>query len=170
MKLFKAEFPSRYGGNIRVYIGGDKDMSEKENQDLQKVVDGEKLLRQSLLDMQKYISVWQKYMKEKINKLVEEHGPLPAKAFPGRAAILIKLLNIDKKSISVVYEKPGSMKIGHYLPGTNIPIESDEKLLDMHPPVILNLAWHISKEIKNYLVDQGFNGEVIDIYSPNIEL
>ncbi len=170
MKLFKAEFPSRYGGNIRVYIGGDKDMSEKETQNLQKVVDGEKLLRQSLLDMQKYISVWQKYMKEKINKLVEEHGPLPAKAFPGRAAILIKLLNIDKKSISVVYEKPGSMKIGHYLPGTNIPIESDEKLLDMHPPVILNLAWHISKEIQNYLVDQGFNGEIIDIYSPNIEL
>jgi len=85
-------------------------------------------------------------------------------------AILIKLLNLDRKSISAVYEKPGALKIGHYVPGTNIPIQSDEKMLDMSPPVILNLAWHISKEIKDYLVGQGFNGEIIDIYSPNIEV
>ena len=170
MKLFKAKFPSRYGGNIRVYIGGDKVMSEKDTQDLQEIVHGERFLRQSLLDMQKYISVWQKHMKEKINDLVEVHGPLPAKAFPGRAAILIKLLNLDRKSISAVYEKPGALKIGHYVPGTNIPIQSDEKMLDMSPPVILNLAWHISKEIKDYVVGQGFNGEIIDIYSPNIEV
>jgi hypothetical protein len=171
MTLFKADFPSRYGGNIRVYIGGNKIMSDREVQDLKNVISNEKHFDKSLLDMQKYIEVWKIYMKERIQRLVNEHGPLPAKAFPGRAAILIKLLGLDENSISVVYEKPGSMKIGHYLPGTNIPIKSDDELMkSSFPPVIINLAWHISKEIHNYLGNQGFDGQIIDIYSPDIKL
>jgi hypothetical protein len=171
MTLFKSDFPSRYGGNIRVYIGGNRIMSDRELQDLKNVISNEKHFDKSLLDMQKYIEVWKIYMKEKIQRLVNEHGPLPAKAFPGRAAILIKLLGLDESSISVVYEKPGSMKIGHCLPGTNIPIKSDDELMkSSFPPVIINLAWHISKEIHNYLGNQGFDGQIIDIYSPDIKL
>jgi len=171
MTLFKAGFPSRYGGNIRVYIGGNKIMSDREVQDLKSVISNETHFDKSLLGMQKYIEVWKVYMKEKIQRLVNQHGPLPAKAFPGRAAILIKLLGLDENSISVVYEKPGSMKIGHYLPGTNIPIKSDDELMESpFPPVIINLAWHISKEIHNYLGNQGFDGKIIDIYSPDIKL
>ena len=88
-----------------------------------------------------------------------------AKAFPGRAAILVKLLGLDTEHILTVYEKPGSMKIGYYVPGTRIEIHSDEELFlveDKTQP-ILNLAWHISKEIRGYLQEKGFEGEVIDI-------
>ena len=35
---------------------------------------------------------------------VKKNGKLIAKAFPGRAAILIKLLNLNEKHISSVYE------------------------------------------------------------------
>ena len=45
-----------------------------------------------------------------------EHGPLVGKAFPGRAAILVKLLDFDQPLLQAVYEKPGSMKIGHSIP------------------------------------------------------
>jgi hypothetical protein len=34
------------------------------------------------------------------------------KAFPGRAAIRVKLLELDETMLTAVYEKPGSMKIG----------------------------------------------------------
>ena len=171
MNLFKAEFPSRYGGNIRVYMGGNKVMSNKEMQNVASVVSGEKYFGRSMLDMQKYIGVWQVHMKNKIQQLVDKYGPLPAKAFPGRASILIKLLDLDENSISVVYEKPGSMKIGNFLPGTNIPIRSDDELLRKpFPPVIINLAWHISEEIRNYLITQGFDGQIIDIYNPKLDI
>ena len=42
------------------------------------------------------------------------------------------------------------MKIGHYIPGTRIPILSDDDFnaTDPKPPVLLNLAWHISREIR----------------------
>ena len=54
---------------------------------------------------------------------------MPAKAFPGRAAIILKLLNLTNKNISAIFEKPKSKKIGYYAPGTNIQIKSDQKLI-----------------------------------------
>ena len=50
---------------------------------------------------------------------------LRAKAFPGRTAIPIKLLGLDTSSVVSAYEKPGSLKIDHKIPGTDIPIKSD---------------------------------------------
>ena len=90
-----------------------------------------------------------------IKKLYIKNGKLIAKAFPGRAAILIKLLNLNENYISAVYEKPKSKKIGYYIPGTKIPILSDnllfKKIKQKKVSIIINLAWHLSKEIKNYL-------------------
>jgi hypothetical protein len=75
------------------------------------------------------------------------------------------MLGLDEKSVAAVYEKPGSMKIGNYLPGTRIPIRSDEELFAMpdQRQMLLNLAWHIPKEIRDYLSAHGYQGEVVDI-------
>lgn len=64
-----------------------------------------------------------------------------AKAFPGRAAILIKLLELNENHISAVYEIKGSIKVGHFVPGTRIPILPEAELFsqDKTQP-ILNLA------------------------------
>jgi hypothetical protein len=107
-------------------------------------------------------------MGARLRDLAEAHGPLSAKAFPGRAAILVRLLGLDSDRIRVTYEKPGSMKIGHYLPGTRIPIGSDADLFALAPapPVVINLAWHISAEIGAYLRQNGYQGPVIDIFDP----
>ncbi len=93
------------------------------------------------------------------------HGPLPAKAFPGRAAILIKLLNLNKKNILGTYERTNSKKIGYYIPGTKIPILNDKNLkrdINKNIPII-NLAWHISNEISKYLKKQNIHNKIINI-------
>jgi len=115
--------------------------------------------------MRDSIAVWEKEMKELIDETVSKNGKIKAKAFPGRAAILVKLLGLDADKISAAYEKPGSMKIGHYLPGTRIPILSDEDLYKTlaDEKVILNLAWHIKNEIASYLTGKGFKGEMINV-------
>ena len=79
----------------------------------------------------------------------------------------MKLLDLDQFLLQAVYEKPGSMKIGHYIPGTRIPILSDDdfgKRQDKAVP-LLNLAWHISGEIHAYMRKQGYDGRIIDIFS-----
>lgn len=160
LKLAKVEFPSRYGGNIRVFLTA----SEVTSPDIAPHMD-ESRLEDKFVDMQKKMLRWQKAKKKYIAEHVERFGKIKAKAFPGRAAILIKLLGIDERSISAVYEKPGSKKIGHYVPGTRIPILSDEELFKSkaQPEPLLNLAWHIPQEIRRYLNENGIKNEIVDI-------
>jgi hypothetical protein len=75
------------------------------------------------------------------------------------------MLGLDRSSISGVYEKPSSGKIGYYVPGTRIPIMSDETLLLDRPEgsPVLNLAWHIEDEIRTYMHQAGFDGDFIQI-------
>ena len=65
---------------------------------------------------------WASETKSLIENLVAKYGKIRAKAFPGRAAIIIKMLGLDETKISNVYEIKGSIKVGHYVPGTRIAI------------------------------------------------
>jgi len=165
LQLTDVSFPARYGGNIRVVLA--KDGQPADPAFLQEVLTREQTFGTQLRTMQAGIARWQTAKRAEIERNVRVHGKLHAKAFPGRAAILVKMLDLNEDLIAGVYEKPGSMKIGHYLPGTRIPIVSDDDMqaLDEKPPVLLNLAWHISSEIRGYLSKQGFRGDVIDILS-----
>lgn len=160
----KIDFPKRYGGNIRVFITRTEiQQSLKLSPEIQAK---EELFLNEFKLVSKAVEEWKISMRKRIDELVSKHGPLPAKAFPGRAAILVKLLGINESHVSAVYEKPGSMKIGNYVPGTRIPIKSEEILFqteDFRP--IINLAWHISDEISKYLEMKDYKGEVIDIIS-----
>lgn len=152
-------FPSRYGGNIRVFMSKSGDSDFKKNR-----ID-ESAFYRKFKSMKKDLDKWVSVKSKFIDNYVKINGKIRAKAFPGRAAILIKLLGLDETKISAVYEKAGSMKIGNFLPGTRIPIYSDEdlfKLPNQNEP-ILNLAWHISGEINSYLAKHAYSGLVIDI-------
>jgi len=165
MKVLDVVFPSRYGGNIRVFLSRDQGKGLITPDRLKVALGKETDFLRSFALLRKNIARWHKNKGSQIAALVRQYGPLKAKAFPGRAAILVKMLDLDETHISAVYEKPGSLKIGHYVPGTRIPILSDEHLIqendDSSP--ILNLAWHISDEIKRYMSSRQFNGDIVDI-------
>ena len=157
MKLFDVEFVSRYGGNIRAYLGNnipEKKITKKE-------IDYKKLF----LKMKRDMLIWKKETKKFIINHVKKNGKFIAKAFPGRAAILIKLLNLNESHISAVYEIKGSIKVNHYVPGTKIPILPEHKLYSREniSEPILNLAWHLPKEVRVNLLKNGYKGKVIDI-------
>jgi 2-polyprenyl-3-methyl-5-hydroxy-6-metoxy-1,4-benzoquinol methylase len=164
MEIGMVEFPSRYGGNIRVFIQPLTGISINHHR-LDELTDAEKHFRGQFNDLKNQIELWKVNKSAEIASAVKLYGPLVAKAFPGRAAIPIKMLGLDSTSILGVYEKPTSGKIGHYVPGTRIPIYSDESLLLDRPngSPILNLAWHIQDEIKTYMHQAGFDGDFIQI-------
>lgn len=160
-RIVRAEFPSRYGGNIRVFLGGPsiaEQVIETPNEDG---------FGERLSELSRQIHVWQQRKSEQIFEMVRQHGPLVGKAFPGRAAIPVKLLGLDIGQVATVYEKPLSAKVGHYIPSTRIPIVSDEAFdIKLGSPV-LNLAWHIAPEIHTYMRQRGFAGDIVDIISPD---
>ena len=159
--LLKVQFPSRYGGNIRVFIGSGKEADV----DLD-LINKESRFFMNFRSMNENIGRWKIKKQKQLNKINSKFGKIAAKAFPGRSAILIKLLDLNENFISRVYEKPGSMKVGYYVPGTRIPIVSDDDMDDFKNP-LLNLGWHISDEIKNYMRSKSFSGEIIDILEEN---
>jgi SAM-dependent methyltransferase len=162
------EFPSRYGGNIRVFLGSSLHAGNAVTVDLNGLSIRESKFFDNFALLRKNIESWLEAKRNFLQEQFEQHGKLRAKAFPGRAAILVKLLGLNEHLISAVYEKPGSLKIGHYLPGTRIPIFSDNELFSVadktHP--LLNLAWHIPTEIRNYLTENAYTGQIIDILAP----
>ena len=165
LEIESVEFPSRYGGNIRVFIGSSSEFKTTVN--MEELEIKEENYFNEFKTLEDNIQTWLRVKTQELKSYSEKYGKIRAKAFPGRAAILVKMLNLDVDNISAVYEKPGSLKIGHFLPGTRIPIHSDDELTlseDQESP-ILNLAWHISEEIENYLTKNGFKGEIIHILS-----
>lgn len=162
MEIAKLEFPARYGGNIRVFLSASTSPSKADQDQWAKVSEGEKMLGQDLLRLSADIENWRMRKLAFIEDTVRQHGKLPAKAFPARAAIPLKILGLTHEHISAVFEKPGSAKIGHYVPGTRIPILSDDEF-DLGSPRLLNLAWHIAGEINAFMRKRGFQGSIIDI-------
>ena len=133
-----------------------------------RIIKNEQKLKKSIYKFQKKLNTWKINKKKEIDKIVKQYGPIPAKAFPGRAAIPINLLGLNKNSISAVYEKNISLKLGYLVPGTNIPILSDKLLLNVlkNKKIVVNFAWHIKKEISNYMKNKlKFRGKILDIIS-----
>lgn len=165
VEVLSVEFPKRYGGNIRVMLGHDRAASARTADDQTGPDEGDFCER--LYDLGRRVPTWRSRKRDLINEMVDEHGPLIGKAFPGRAAILVELLDLDEGVLQRVHEKPGSMKIGHNIPGTTIPIVSDD-CMDWgnhgDAPVI-NLAWHISHEIRGYLGKRGLTAPIVDIFN-----
>ncbi len=163
LAVLHVAFPSRYGGNIRVFLG-QAAADRPETIDDPAIRAREASFAGAFDTMRAHVSRWRERKGRVLADLVRQHGPLRAKAFPGRAAILVKLLGLDTNTISAVYEKPGSLKIGHYLPGTRIAIHSDDELFaqtDASP--IVNLAWHIPAEIRSYLEANGVKAPIVDV-------
>lgn len=162
--LVGVQFPQRYGGNIRAWIGSPTSKSSLEHSDLFSLIPNETDFLSKFMNMSSDISEWTHHTKLKLTKLFRKYGRLPAKAFPGRAAILLKLLDLDYQDISAIYEIKGSIKTGFYAPGTRIPILPESNLYDSgYSGPIINLSWHISKEVEANLRHNGFMGEIIDI-------
>jgi hypothetical protein len=164
--LLDIQFPSRYGGNIRVFIGSAEYFSTQRISHIPAALNSESNFLQLLTTLASAIDSWKVTKSQVIGDLVSEYGPLRAKAFPGRAAILVKLLNLSSSQVSRCYEKHGSLKIGFGIPGSDIPILDDADFDYSDSSPIINLAWHISSEISNYMNQKGFKGQILDILSP----
>ena len=140
-------------------------------------------LAQEILDLlgDEKDEAWEKYSKSKfrvntwpkektfITNCLRDHpkdllNPLVRKYISEDYESISNIFYLNENHIKCVYEKPGSLKIGTYIPGTRIPIVSDDEIVDISLKTgLINNAWHISTEIEGYLRNLGFNGQLINI-------
>ena len=88
---------------------------------------------------------------------------------PSRATTLINYVGINSDILDCILEIEGSQKIGHFLPGTNIPILNEKKLYIDNPEYALILSWHIADELIYNLRKKGFKGKfIVPLPNPKI--
>ena len=162
MFIKSVEFPARYGGNIRVMFA---------STGFNAGVALERSFGADLVKLGTQVGEWRQRKGAALMKeIMHENGhaapifaPIPAAAFPTRAAILFGLLGFDERHISAVYEA-GSKSPGTTLPGHRIPIFSDKDFpWDTYTGPVVNMAWHIPKEIEANWRRRGFAGKMIQI-------
>lgn len=154
LTITNVEFPSRYGGNIRVTMkrfGAEADLSHYSAQE-----DG---FIDAFRALQNAYDGWRSHSLGVVAKLANR-GIMYGKALPGRAVMLISALDISERTMPKVFEQPKSPKVGNYVPGTNIEIQSDDDLLKLNPDVLIIWSWHIVDEIVKYLDSLGYRGEI----------
>jgi len=78
-----------------------------------------------------------------------------------RATTIINYCGLDVEDIECVCEVRGSDKIGHYIPGTRIPVVDEADLFDQQPARALLFSWHLADHIVPKLRDAGYDGTFI---------
>jgi hypothetical protein len=76
-----------------------------------------------------------------------------------RATTIINYCGLDVDDVAYVAEVPGSDKIGHYVPGTSIPIVDEARLLEDDRDAFL-FSWHLRRHIVPKLRERGYEGEI----------
>lgn len=165
MHIAHADFPARYGGNIRVFL-----KPGAHSVGTRPYIPNEMGFGSRLQDLGEQVIWWREKKRHELLHEFKMHGKLSLAAFPGRAAIALRLLNLDERHVWAIYEKPGSKKIGCYAPGTSIPIISDE-LYPMNDcrldTPLVNMAWHIPAEVEKRWRGKGFTGRIIQSVGPD---
>jgi SAM-dependent methyltransferase len=154
LTINEIQFPSRYGGNIRVTMSKRK----LEKTQVEQVFEGEKSFIRKFEEFEKVYKAWLTHSKAQLREL-EARGPFIGKSLPGRAVMLLNALNITEAQMPILYEQSKSPKVGHYVPGTQIKILPDTELANSRGTIIV-WAWHIIDEVTEQLEGLGFKGEV----------
>ena len=169
MEIIFAKRINTHGGSIRVYAG--KKNKHKIDKNYLELIDYEnkELFCKGLYNFKNKVI----YSKLKLYSLLKEIKNNDLKIYgisaPSRATTLINYVGIKADIIDCILEIEGSQKIGHYLPGTNIPILNEKKLYLDQPDYVLLLSWHISDELINTLRNKGFKGKfIIPLPQPRI--
>jgi hypothetical protein len=173
MYIDSVSFPPRYGGNIRVYMTPVMPGQKQLSFDHKKYIESEHDFSFGLHRLHQRVGWWKKAKRKQIFELTDVSGvgcaPIEAIALPARAPMLFTLLGLDRNRIKTVWQIPGSAKIGHYVPGTRIPICSDQDYKfdkSLVSDVMLNMAWHIAPEIETRWRRLGYEGDFLNVIDP----
>tara|TARA_Y100000590_G_scaffold162700_3_gene186528 strand:- start:926 stop:2161 length:1236 start_codon:yes stop_codon:yes gene_type:complete len=169
MEIIYAKKINTHGGSIRVYAA--KKNKFKINKNVTKILNYER----KFINWKMFNEFKKNVVNSKLNlysllkKLKEKNKKIYGISAPSRASTLVNYVGLDENIIDCVLEIDGSYKIGHYMPGTKIPIFSEKKLYKDKPDFVILFSWHISKELIKNLKKRGFKGKfIIPLPKPKI--
>jgi hypothetical protein len=74
---------------------------------------------------------------------------------------LLNAANFSNNEIKMVGEVSNSFKLNKLIPGTNIIIKNEDKIIKEQPDFVIILAWHLKERLTKNLVKNGYKGKFI---------
>ena len=166
--VFNAEKLNVHGGILRVYASPNKKLLSKK---LKKILNKEN--DEKVFDKIKSLNLFRKKFSRKIKKLLGDLKKQKNKIYgigaAPRACALLNSCNITKRQISLIGEVPQSLKCDKYIPGTNIIVRNENKIIKDKPDYVVILAWHLIKRIISLFTQKGYRGSFI-VPLPNLKI
>ena len=155
LNIIDAYTTERYNGNIQAHFSKNKSL---------KITKNVKLIMQKennakLDHINTYVKFSNKVEKAKtdlfnyINK--NSNKTIIGKSYPARASVILNYFSFLKDKMKFIAEQPTSLKLNHYIAGTNIKIVDSKILKKNKPNIIIIFAWHLFKEIKDKWKSKG---------------
>ena len=152
-----------HGGSIRIFVSY-KGNYKINNSVLKicKIENKAKLnSKKILIDFQRKVQKNRFEIISLLTKFKRNNKRIVALSAPAKGMTFLNYCKIDSDYLDYATEK-SAIKQGLYLPGVNIPVYSDDKILRTKPDYALLLAWNFSKEIiKNNLKYRKTGGKFI---------
>ena len=161
LEIIHAKEIPTHGGSIRVYVA--KKNNYKKSKLIKRILNKEK----KLLNKKKFLEFRDRVVASKlqlltvIKKIKDKKKLIYGVGAPSRATTLVNYTGLTKEIIDCICEVKNSYKVGHYMPGTNIPVVSEDIIFKKKPDYLLMLSWHISKDLIKIFKKKGYKGKFI---------
>jgi hypothetical protein len=165
MEVFDVQRAERYGGNLRAYVGWkDKHPVSSRVGELLKLEEDRELFNPvSWANFRRRVVNARNDMMEFLYRMQREGRKVAGVSAPGRCSTLLNFYGVDASLIPYLGELHNSLKLGKYVPGCQIPIVPNRRIIEEQPDAAVLMAWHYGEPIVKRLRDEGFKGE---IYAP----
>ena len=162
LEVFHARPIPSHGGSIRVYAArhGAHTVQDSVRSMLSAEPRGEALVKR-LAAFRRDVVLSKLRLLSMLRELKEKGQRVAGISAPSRASTLVNYVGLDEALIDYVCEIPGSLKIGKYMPGTQIPVVDEAKLFEDQPNCAVIFSWHIADELAPKLKAKGFRGQLI---------
>ena len=166
--VFNAEKLKVHGGMLRVYVSLYKKPFTKK---LKKLLSNEndKNIINRIKNLNAFRIKFNKKIKRLFLNLKKKGKKIYAMGAAPRACVLLNSSNLTRNEINLVGEVSESLKCNKYVPGTDIMVRDENKIITDKPDYVIILAWHLKNRIIKQLLKKGYKGNFI-IPLPNLKI
>ena len=166
--VYDADKLKVHGGILRVYISLHKKPFSKK---LKKILNDEndKNIIDKIRNLNLFRIKFNNKMKKFLLKLKKQKKKIYGMGAAPRACVMLNSCSLTKNEIDLVGELPQSLKCNKYVPGTNIMVMDENKIITDKPDYVIILAWHLRDRIIDLLLKKGYRGDFI-VPLPNLKI
>ena len=166
--VYDAEKLKVHGGILRVFVSlRKKKISKKFKKILSK--ENDKILINKIKKLNLFRIKFSNEFKKLLINLKKKKNKIYGMGAAPRTCVMLNSSNLTRNEINLVGEVPKSLKCNKYIPGTNIIVKNENKIITDKPDYVVILAWHLKKMIVNLLSKKGYKGNFI-IPLPNLKI